>query len=398
MQIALPLAAPIARNSMRSIVLMLLAFGLFFMGLNAHAQVATARGKASVPYEGSVFGSKASPEVKERAMREAQVKAVEFYYAEAGESESANFDAIRDRVGANLDKFILDATILDEQDQTDKRVYTVTVRTSINVAKLRNAVKAGSATTATAKGDRSKLTFLFVSRQVDSEKTFDDRVYQRVDRGVKVDAQGSDKRRGAEGESIRGGQIGTNASRSRATSFEAKRTDTIETGGSTTRKASESTWRIFPSANLNSVFTGIFASAGFKVLEAGFVEPYTNGLMKIKNVENDYKTGNDLDPATLRDVVRGLQTAQVPYLAFGTLDVGLTDTDPASGLQRVAVTVTGKILDLTSGIPENISTVGPVQYAGVGPTEAEARGNALKKAADSAARELVSQVTNLGLR
>ena len=28
----------------------------------------------------------------------------------------------------------------------------------------------------------------------------------------------------------------------------------------------------------------------------------------------------------------------------------------------------------------------------------EARGNALKKAADSAARELVSQVTNLGLR
>jgi hypothetical protein len=39
-----------------------------------------------------------------------------------------------------------------------------------------------------------------------------------------------------------------------------------------------------------------------------------------------------------------------------------------------------------------------VQYAGVGPTEAEARGNALKKAADSAARELLSQVTNLGLR
>ena len=375
-----------------------LAFLVLVACAGVQAQVATARGKASVVYEGSVFGSKATPEIKAKALKDAQVKAVEFYYAEAGQSESANFDAIRDRVFANLDKFILDTTVLDEQDQTDKRMYTVTVRASINVAQLRNAVKSSSPTQATAKGDKSKLTFLFVSRQVDSEKTFDDRVYQRVDRGVKVDATSSDARRGKEGESVGAKQVATNANKSRTASFEGKRTDTIETGGSTTRKASESTWRIFPSANLNSVFTGIFATAGFKVLEVGFVEPYTNGLLKIKNVENDYKSGNDLDPATLRDVVRGLQAAQVPYLAFGTLDVGLTDTDPATGLQRVAVTVTGKILDLSTGIPESISTVGPIQYAGVGPTEAEARGNALKKAADSAARELVSQLTNIGVR
>ena len=366
--------------------------------ITAQAQVATARGKASVTYESSLFGTKASPEVKERALKEAQVKAVEFYYAEAGESQSANFDAIRDKVAASLDAFILDTTVLDEQDQTDKRTYTVTVRTSINVAKLRNAVKSGSATQAVAKGDKSKLTFLFVSRQVDSEKAFDDRVYQRVDQGVKVEAKGTVSKNGAEGESVRSGRVATNASANRSVSVEAKRTDTIETGGSTTRKSSESTWRIFPSANLNATFTGIFASAGFKVLEAAYVEPYTNGLLKIKNVENDYKSGNDLDPATLRDIVRGLQAAQIPYLAFGTLDVGLTDTDPASGLKRVAVTVTGKILDLSTGIPENLSTVGPVQYAGIGPTEAEARGNALKKAADSAARELVSQLTNIGLR
>lgn len=379
----------------RNLALLLLIAASAF---TAQAQVANARGKASATYQGSVFGSKASAEDKQKALREAQIKAVEFYYAEAGQAESANFDAIRDRVADNLDKFILETTVLDEQDQTDKKVYTVTVRTSINVAQLRNAVKAGSATQAVAKGDKSKLTFLFVSRQVDSEKSFDDRVYQRVDRGTKIDVQGSAERSGAEGESIRNGQIGTSASVRRSASLEARSSDTIETGGSTTRRASESTWRIFPSANLNSVFTGVFASAGFKVLEAAYVEPYTNGLLKIKSVENDYKSGNDLDPATLRDVVRGLQAADVPYLAFGTLDVGLADTDPATGLQRVAVTVTGKILDLGSGIPENLSTVGPVQYAGIGPTEAEARGNALKKAADSAARELVSQITNIGLR
>lgn len=151
-----------------------------------------------------------------------------------------------------------------------------------------------------------------MSHQVDSEKAFDDRVYQRVDRSVKVDAKGAASKSGAEGESVRGGRVGTNASVNRSVGVEAKRTDTIETGGSTTRKSSESTWRIFPSANLNATFTGIFAAAGFKVLEAAYVEPYTNGLLKIKTVENDYKTGNDLDPAALRDIVRGLQAAQIP--------------------------------------------------------------------------------------
>jgi hypothetical protein len=39
-----------------------------------------------------------------------------------------------------------------------------------------------------------------------------------------------------------------------------------------------------------------------------------------------------------------------------------------------------------------------VQYAGTGPTEDEARTNALKLAANNAARELTSQVTNIGVR
>jgi hypothetical protein len=39
-----------------------------------------------------------------------------------------------------------------------------------------------------------------------------------------------------------------------------------------------------------------------------------------------------------------------------------------------------------------------VLYAGVGPSEDEARNNALKLAANNAARDLTSQITNLGLR
>ena len=145
------------------------------------------------------------------------------------------------------------------------------------------------------------------------------------------------------------------------------------------------------------MFTGIFTKAGFKVVEAAYVEPRSRGKLKVQAVEDDYKSGMDLKSSTLQDMVTGLKNAQVPYLAFGTLDVGVSGTDPATGLVRVAVTVNAKILDVSGDFPENAATVGPVQYAGIGPTEDEARTNALKLAANSAARELVSQVTNIGI-
>jgi len=95
--------------------------------------------------------------------------------------------------------------------------------------------------------------------------------------------------------------------------------------------------------------------------------------------------------------VQGLQAAQIPYLALATLDVGLPDTDPATGLARVYVTVTGKVVDVTGRFPRTLASVGPEQFAGTGPSSDVAQTNALKLAADKAARELVSQVNVVGV-
>ena len=40
---------------------------------------------------------------------------------------------------------------------------------------------------------------------------------------------------------------------------------------------------------------------------------------------------------------------------------------------RVSVTVNAKILDIAQTIPDTIAAVGPVLYAGMGPSEDEAR-------------------------
>jgi len=358
--------------------------------LSAVAQVQQARGKATVPYTGKAV----TPEVKAKALQGAQLKAVEFYYAEAGESEAANFDAMRQKIIDNPDRYILETTVLSEDDNAGGKAYTVAVKVSLNVANLRNDIKAGSAVGKATRSERSALAFVFVSREQDSEKAYDTRVTKRVDQGVKVDA--AVKQTGSEGESVKRNQISTNESATFNGSANVSRT--LETGGTRTRRASESTWRLFPSANLNQVFTQTFTRAGFKVNEASLVEPYTGGKFKVSQVENDYKAGNDLQSATLQSITQGMKNAQIPYIALGTLDLGLADTDPATGMQRVAVTVNARVLDVTQTIPDTIASVGPVQYAGVGPTEAEARTNALKLAANNAARELTAQLTNLGLK
>lgn len=365
--------------------------------LHAEAQVQQGRGQYTLDYKeylGILDKKEAPAKAKQKAQQEAMFKAVERYYAEAGQSESANFDVIRSKILEDQGRYILDSTVIAEDDDRKAMTYTVVVRVSLNVANLRNAVQASSAIGRAADSEKSMLSFVFVSRQVASEKSYDDRVYKRAE----VSASGSLQEKGllkektSESESVKKTQVDTFGSKSQEqdSSVDAKVVATSETGGSTTRKASESTWRLLPSANLNQVFVSVFSQAGYDVVEAAMVE---SSKFKVADIENDYKAGNDLQPKTLRALAGGMRDATVPYVALGTLDVGLPEKDPQSGLMRVAVTVNAKVWDVTKAIPRTRVAVGPVIYAGVGPNADEARSNALKSAASSAAQELSSRMT-----
>ena len=201
-----------------------MALALSCLALTSFAQVQQARGKASVTYQGKL----ASPDDKARALQNAQLKAVEFYYAEAGESESENFDAVREKILANPDRYILESTVLGEEESREKRQYTVAVRVSLNVANLRNLVKSNSAVAKTGAADKSQLVFVFVSREVASVKSFDDRVYKRVDEQANLKVSGNTARKGSEGEAIRGNQISTNETMSEKTDLNASRSHRLE--------------------------------------------------------------------------------------------------------------------------------------------------------------------------
>jgi hypothetical protein len=381
-----------------------------FACAQAGAQIQQARGQHVLNYKEylGVFDKKeAPPKAKQIAQQEAILKAVEVYYAEAGQAESSNFDVIRGKVLENQGRYILDSTVIAEEDDKNDLKYTVVVRVSLNVANLRNAVQASSAVSRAAEAEKSMLSFVFVSRQMASEKIYDDRVYKKSEESAQVSTQArrqetsSLKEKTSEGESVKRAQVDTHGSRSQqqdeSASLEAsqKAVVTSETGGTTTRKASEATWRLLPSANLNQVFISAFSQAGYDVVEAAMVE---SEKFKIADIEADYKSGNDLQSKTLRAIASSMKDNGVPYVALGTLDVGLASKDPQTGLMRVDVTVNAKVWDVTKAIPRTKAAVGPVTYSGVGPNEGVARGNALKSAASSASQELSSRMTTMGIR
>lgn len=372
----------------------LLSTFLIFSTLTSYADVISSKGKATVKYAESA----ATPESKEKALFAAQFKAIETYYAEAGDSQSENLDTIRNKIKEDPDRFILESTILQEDDNLTNHQYTVTVRVSLNGSNLRNALKKASPSNTSVNGEQSQLGFIFLSRQVDSQTTYDARVTKRAIVSEKASTSGYASEKGAEAESVRKSKISTSEETKSKVSSNGESATTVETGGSTLARAGTTTWKLIPSQNLSQVITQNFKTAGYRVIEAQFIEPLSKGKLKIAAIETDYKTGNDLSSATLQNVVDGLRAAQVRYFALGTLDVGQVGTDAATGLQRVSVTVNAKIIDVGQKIPESVAISGPAQYAGVGPTEDEARTNALKIAAQSTSRELTSQLTNVGLR
>jgi hypothetical protein len=375
-----------------SITRALFSIGLLCVGPLALAQIVTSKGTVSVTYE-----KKLTPEIKAKAFHDAEVNALERHVAESGSFNSEAFEAIRAKVSASIESYVLGASVVSEETHPDTHQYSVVVHVDINDARLNNELKNNTVVANTASTQKSPLTFVFVARGQAAIKSFDAHSYKRVDSSVAASNSSDQAKSGTEGESIKSSQISTNASASARGATQSSTSSTAEIGGSTTRQADQVTWTLIPAASINTIVTGIFSAAAFEVVEAEYVEPQSKGFLSLKALQEDYKSGNDLQPQTLRNTVQGLQSAQIPYLALATLDVGFPDTDPGTGLTRVYVTVTGKVLDVTGRFPRTLASVGPEQFAGIGPSTDVAQTNALKIAADKAARELVSQINSVGV-
>lgn len=364
-----------------------LCVALCVAAVPALAQIVSSKGMATLAYDGRL-----DSEERRDAMHRANLAALETYVAETWLAKAKVFASRRDELAGKLDRLILGSTVLTESEDKKAKTYTVVVRSEINAALLRAELEGGSAMATTPAAQRSLVAVLFLARMQDSVQSFQDRQYNRADVKVTSNATGTYTERTQEGESIGAASIGTSGSITRSGSGKLNESVVTETGGSTTRKADKVQWRLANASEINSTMSGVFSGAGFEVVEAEYLEAESRGLLSVDRIRKDFSEGDDLSPEVLRSTANGVKAAQVPLLAYGTLDVGMRDTDPVSGQVRIHVTVNGKVLDVSGRFPKTVSAVGPVQFAGIGPDEATARTNALILAAEKAAQTMVDEL------
>lgn len=346
------------------------------------AQTVSEKGTANVTYSGWSL----SAADRQAAMRKAEVNALERYIADSDAAKSRIFDGKRDQIAAHVDDYILGTTQLSEEKDKHAKTYSLVIRADINVNRLMNDLGTGSASAAqVASGSHGVMTFLFVARSQASVQSFDARVTHRTDTDSNT-AQSTN-----EGEAVHAHEIDTSDGRSDHTS------DTVTTGGSTLTQADKVRWTVADASEVDTAMTGVFSDAGYDVVEADQIEGASGGMVNVEKIRDAYSHGNDLPPSLMYSTTQGAQRAGVDYLAMGTLDVGMPDHDPVSGNVRVFVVVTGKVMAVKGRFARTVASIGPVQYAGLGPDASVARVNALKAAADQASHQMVDTLASKGI-
>lgn len=385
-------------NRSKSITLkfiFLLAATLLSLIFNsAQAQVVSVRGMASYEYSGRLNAN------HERAARnDAKLAALDMYFAsESTPAMSRIYAAEKEFFVSRVNDFIISVTEISADNNRSSRTFTVVVRADINVPVLRAAIDNFGATTNIAANERSLITLLFVSRMQASVQSFDDRVYTRADTDNSTNLASSNTQSSNEQESITSQSVQLSDSSNMTMNSTDSTSMTTTTGGSVTRQADRVQWRVASSQEINIAMSSVFSSAGYEVVEAQYLESSSNGLLSVSRVSEEFSTGNDLSAQVMQSTVDGIKAAEIPFMGIGTLDVGVPGTDPVSGLTRVYVTVTGRVMDVSGRFPRAVTSVGPVQFAGLGPSETVARNNALSLAAESAAQYLVDEMNRRGVQ
>lgn len=351
-----------------------LSFLFLIMATVVSAEVET-KGLGSVTYKG--FGNP-SAKYATQALTEARMSAVSRWASSQGSSFLKNYEAVRSQVEANIDAYVLGESIITENVDKSSKTLRIVIRATIDDVRLKNLVNDTSAVANVSDDDKSYMTFVFVSRRQSQVQNYEAKVYSRTDT--------SKAENGVDQENVSSSGVIYNAK------LETSTASSI--GGSTTRKADKISYDVASSEEINITMSEVFSSAGFEIVDAEYLEEDTDGLLSVDTFKEDYRNGNDISSLTKRNAAKGAKMAGVPFLALGTLDIGVQEKDSATGLIRVTVTVTGKIISTQKRFPKTVAAVGPVQVAGLGPNQTVAERNALQKASQKAASELVNQLNS----
>ncbi|MEI8063816.1 MAG: hypothetical protein WCH84_07115 [Verrucomicrobiota bacterium] len=360
----------------RSILILTVLVSSTLCSIECSAEIVKGKGKGEIVYKG-VFKQGS---VEERAaITEAKKNALSRYAASFDSARFELYQKIEGEVVADIDRYVMDYTVVNQSTDTTSRRYTVIIEASINATLIEAAIQKSSGAAASAvagtgkpSGESDYITFVFVARELASRKAFD---AKRT--AVEINESSNT---GAEKTQI--SDDGQSANRSLEKSSITKKT----TGGNTETKADELAYRVNTVTEVDNAVNSVLTKARYET-----VDPTDAGL-DIQSFKKDFSSGDDISVETRKAATKTLKEKEVRYLAIANMDVGLPDKDAESGMMRVYVTVTAKVTDLKPKFPKAIASIAGKPYAGLGPDAQVAKKNALNDAAMRSAAELVDQL------
>jgi hypothetical protein len=342
-------------------------------------QAAEVQGKADVPFENGFFSKGPDAKLRQQGVAAAKANAWNRYTATFNPARMKNYKAIEKDVLANIDQYIIDYSILDETVNKDTQLFSIAIRANINEAVLDTRLNAAGSGPASSGGGQM-FSFVFVARETATLKSFDDRK-------TAINMAESELNAKKSGGISRGGASVAESSTS---------VNKTTTGGSTLRQADDRTYRVRSGADVDAALTETLSGDGFEVV--GYPDVYSNCGGPSPDVLNkEFAASDEMSPGSRTSAIASARNCEVKYFSVGTLDIGLSDVDPVTGNRRVFVSVRSQVWDISSKLPRRVASVGPIQFAGLGPDADVASRNALRLAATSSAKTMVDQLNAKGV-
>ncbi len=353
-----------------------------FIVINAAmANEVRVKGTGTIPYDAGLFSSEPDEKARNKAVRRAQLSAWKRYTANFNAAKTKAYRKIENEILGSLERYIIDVALLDEAVDKDAKTYSVVVRVTINDSAFNSALREASAAGSQESGEGSAFTFLFIARQAVAVKSYDAKRTQI-----------------SQSESVNVAKEKTTVSEGRAVASDTKKSMTKSvSGGSTVRKADKTQYSVIGTGDIDTAVGDVLSTAGFEVVsyedvvsECGGAEPDA--------IREEFSVRDSMTRKARKAAILASRECEVSYFAVATLDVGMQEVDPVTGNKKVFVSVRCQVWRITSRLPRKVASVGPIQFAGLGPNEKVARRNALIMAAKKTAEKIVDQLNAKGLR
>ena len=362
---------------------------ILFAPLASEAQVISEKGIGSMELERLTCKDSRPSQRKVHlaAIEKAKLSAWSKYTAEFNAEKTAAYLKIENEFTSNLENYITDYVVLDSNCSKVKRVYTISLRVSINASKVDSMLVTGAGDSqmrADLKGQG--IMYLVVPRETDSAEIFDVRrnTQTQIKKSLSADEMISESN---------GSVSITEASTQR---------EAVTTGGKTTQQRTNRTYVIGDLTNAESQIGNVLTALGMKAMSASRLENMAVNRMGyspfIKNVLDQFsgKTGDygaNISPQTREEIVNmilDVGQGRISYFMLGTMDASTPRTDPDSGVQKMDVLVNVQLYKIDDFFgAEAVATVGPEIKSAFGETDVIAKTEALKKAFSEATNTLI---------